>query len=256
MEVKSILKKILPYKIINFLKIFVPKTPKVGTNNLKFRKTWLEKTLAKIPKKSKILDAGAGTQRYKKFCNHLNYVSQDFAKYNGLGDGTGMQKEGFEYGKLDIISDITSIPEPDDSFDAIMCVEVLEHLPNPVLAIKEFSRLLKPKGKLVLTAPFCSSSHYSPYHFSSGFNKYWYEEHLKNDFDIIDLKANGNFFEFIAQEINKIPSVSSEYCNKKPNFLENIAMYFVKKMLLKFSLNDTKSFELACFGYNIFAVKK
>ena len=31
---------------------------------------------------------------------------------------------------LDIISDITSIPVSDNTFDAVMCIEVFEHLPN------------------------------------------------------------------------------------------------------------------------------
>ncbi|WP_121022373.1 class I SAM-dependent methyltransferase [Helicobacter vulpis] len=48
--------------------------------------------------------------------------------------------------QLDIICDITAIPERDGSFDAIMCVEVFEHLPNPILALKEFSRLLRGGG--------------------------------------------------------------------------------------------------------------
>ena len=58
---------------------------------------------------------------------------------------------------LDIVGDITSIPEPDASFDAILCVEVLEHVPDPLAALRELGRLLKPNGQLILTAPFCSS---------------------------------------------------------------------------------------------------
>ena len=117
--------------------------PEVGLDNSSARDRWLEQTLRSIPKDSWILDAGAGTQQYRRFCGHLNYVSQDFGEYNGLGDHTGLQTNEFEYGELDIISDIASIPEPDASFDAIMCVEVLEHVPDPALALGEFARLLR-----------------------------------------------------------------------------------------------------------------
>ncbi|HKK12071.1 MAG TPA: hypothetical protein VJ945_04530, partial [Flavobacteriaceae bacterium] len=93
----------------------------VGKSNEAARERWIEDILNFIPETSKILDAGAGTQRYRKFCKHLNYVSQDFGKYNGKGDSAGMQTGEFDYGDLDIVSDITNIPEPDLSFDAVMC---------------------------------------------------------------------------------------------------------------------------------------
>ena len=116
-------------------------------------------------------------------------MSQDFAQYDGKGDGMGMHKGGWDQSNLDIISDITAIPEPDASFDAIMCVEVFEHLPEPIKAIQEFARLLKPGGLLILTAPFCSLTHLAPYHFYTGFNRYFYEKHLPaNGFRIIELQ--------------------------------------------------------------------
>ena len=117
-----------------------------GTRNQATREAWLERTLASIPAGSRILDAGAGELQYKRFCSHLQYVSQDFGQYDGQGDGIGLQKGSWDQSRLDIISDITAIPEPDASFDAIMCIEVLEHLPAPVDALRELIRLLKPGG--------------------------------------------------------------------------------------------------------------
>jgi Methylase involved in ubiquinone/menaquinone biosynthesis len=52
-----------------------------------------------------------------------------------------LQTGPWDNSKLDIVSDILSIPLPDHSVDAIMCTEVLEHIPDPLGAIKEFSRL-------------------------------------------------------------------------------------------------------------------
>ncbi len=91
-----------------------------------------------------------------------NMYHIDFGEYDGKGDGEALQIGEFDYGKLDIISDITSIPAPDSSFDAIMCIEVLEHLPDPIKAIQEFYRLLKPNGHLLITAPFCSLTLFFP----------------------------------------------------------------------------------------------
>ena len=62
-----------------------------GTQNQANRDAWVERTLANIPSRLRILDAGAGELRYKSFCAHLDYVSQDFAQYDGQGDGAGLQ---------------------------------------------------------------------------------------------------------------------------------------------------------------------
>jgi len=74
--------------------------------------------------------------------------------------------------RIDIGSDITSIPESDESLDAILCTEVLEHVPEPTHALDEFKRLLKLGGLLILTAPSGSNVHMAPYHFCSGFSRY------------------------------------------------------------------------------------
>jgi SAM-dependent methyltransferase len=240
-------------RVRNILKSLIPD---VGRNNESSRECWLEETLLTIPNDSRILDAGAGTQRYRTYCKHLEYVSQDFGEYDGKGDDAALQTGKFDYGKLDIVSDIASIPEPDASFDAIICIEVLEHLSDPVQAIKEFSRLLKPNGHLIITAPFCSLTHFAPYHFSSGFNKYWYEKHLAEyHFKTIEISRNGNFFEYVAQEVYRIPSISSRYSESKPNLLELFSIFILQRMLLRFSKKDSGSSELLCFGYHIHARK-
>jgi len=52
-----------------------------------------------------------------------------------------------------VIPDATSLPFENDSFDAIVCVEVLEHLFAPALTSAEMLRVLKPNGVLVATVP-------------------------------------------------------------------------------------------------------
>jgi len=229
----------------------------VGTRNKATRDAWLKDTLQKIPTGSRILDAGGGELQYKPLCEHLNYVSQDFAQYDGEGDGKGLQTGAWDQTRLDIISDITAIPEPDASFDAIMCIEVFEHLPEPIKAIKEFSRLLRPGGYLIITAPFCSLTHFAPYHFYTGFNRYFYEEHLsKNGFKIIDLVENGNYFEYLGQEVRRIPSIGEKYAGRKPTFVQSLAIKVVLSMLDRFTKEDTGSSDLLHFGCQVHAIKK
>ena len=169
---------------------------------------------------STILDAGAGEARLRNQCKHLNYVAQDIAEYDGKGDGEGIQTKSRDYSKLDIISNIYDIPLEKNSFDAILCIEVLEHVTDPVIALKELYRILKPGGVILITAPFNSLTHYSPYHFSTGFTKYFYLHHLNDiGFNNIEITTNGNYFEYTAQELRRIKSVAKEYSNKKLNFI-------------------------------------
>ena len=45
------------------------------------------------------------------------------------------------------------LPYDDASFECVVCIEGLEHIENPANAIREFSRLLKPEGTLVVSVP-------------------------------------------------------------------------------------------------------
>lgn len=244
----------------------------IGKRNKENREEWLEATLKKIPAGLKILDAGAGELKYKKYCSHLEYTSQDFGQYDGTGDGVGLHTDTWDQTKLDIVSDIVNIPRPDASFDAIMCIEVLEHIPDPAKAIKELSRLLKKGGKLIITSPFSSVSHMTPYHFATGFNKYYYLEHSKiNNLEILDLHPNGDYYEYVAQELRRLPWVVNEYSNynkaglgflKKTYFKIHSLLYrkillpIMLNLLLKYKKIDIGSKEFWNFGYFVFAEKK
>jgi len=228
-----------------------------GTNNEYEREIWIKQTLLTIPPGCVILDAGAGTQENKKYCSHLIYTSQDFGQYDGEGDFTGLQTGHYNYGNLDIISDITSIPRSNESFDAVLCAEVLEHVPDPIKVIIELSRLLKIGGKLILTAPFCSLTHFAPYHYSTGFNRYWYEKHLgDNKLKIIEMGVSGNYFQFLGQELHRLPNIIHKYSTGTfVNPVEVQAVETVIDMLSRFDKESKNSWELLCYGYFVLAEK-
>jgi len=59
---------------------------------------------------------------------------------------------------------------PDSTFDAIMCLECIEHLENPYHLMREMARLLKPGGMLVLSTPNVLSVNARSKYLSAG---YW-----------------------------------------------------------------------------------
>jgi SAM-dependent methyltransferase len=221
--------------------------------NQENRQAWLKKTLSAIPQGLRILDAGAGELRNRPLCRHLSYVSQDFCQYLGPGDGKGLQMGFWDISRIDLVSDITSIPEPDAAFDAILCSEVLEHVPDPTKALDEFKRLLKPGGKLILTAPFASIVHFAPYHYCDGFSRYWYEHHLSHrGFQLEELTPNGDWFAYCRQELMRLGSTARRY----GDWSWPLAYILGILGLLYFTIRGgKKADDLACFGWHCVAIK-
>ena len=228
----------------------------IGTKNQATREAWLMQVLSAIDPGSRILDAGAGELKYKRYCSHLDYISQDFAQYDGKGDGVGLQTGSWDQSAVDIISDITQIPELDASFDAVMCIEVLEHVPYPTEALRELSRLLRPDGVLILSAPFTSLTHYAPYYFQSGYSRYFYEYWLpKFGLEIVDMQWNGNYFDFLAQELRRLSTIGKQYATGTINWLDGIANTILLRRLNKYSRKDRGSNQLLAYGIHIYARK-
>lgn len=63
------------------------------------------------------------------------------------------------------LCDLTAIPKPDKSYDAILCNAVLEHVPNPQAVMAELQRLLTPGGSLIVSVPFLQPFHPTPFDF-------------------------------------------------------------------------------------------
>jgi len=142
------------------------------------RDGWIKAEAAKLPAGNRVLDAGAGASKYRPFFAHCRYETQDFCQYEG---------PLVKYVEpIDHVCEITRIPLPEASLDAILCTEVLEHVPNPMAVLNEFSRLLKPGGRLLLTVPVFSRLHMEPYHYYSGFTHHWYRHWLPEGGFVID----------------------------------------------------------------------
>lgn len=134
------------------------------------RDQFVRRFAQQLPAGSRVLDAGAGASKYAELFGHCRYETQDSCQYEG---------DLVKYLRpIDYVCDITHVPLADACLDAVVCTEVLEHLVDPMAAVREFARLLRPEGQLVLTAPFLSHVHMEPFHFYAGFTSYWYRHWL------------------------------------------------------------------------------
>ena len=243
------LKKALKKIPIPFIRKWILKL-----NNANERAEFVKDQLLDIQNGKLILDAGCGSQQYKPFCSHLNYKAQDFGRYTSddkkmLGSEKGTDGDNdYQYGELDYVGDIWEINEKDSSFDAILCTEVIEHIPYPIETLKEFARLLKPSGKLILTAPSNCLRHMDPYFFYSGFSDRWFENFLdENEFEIISIEPVGDYYSWLSVEIARTAMSHSIF--SKILLLPAFIYYFSKK-------KTPVSTDTLCMGYHIVATKR
>jgi SAM-dependent methyltransferase len=227
-----------------------------GRDNQLRRNAWVQAQLLAIPSGRRLLDAGAGELRNKPWCQHLDYLSQDFCQYEGRGDRSGLQSGEWDTSRIDIVSDITSIPAADSSFDVVLCTEVLEHIPDPIAALREFVRILKPGGRMILTAPFCSLTHFSPFHFSTGLSKYWYQRHLADlGCKVIEASPNGGWFDYIAQELWRLPWMGKTYSLTVLGAIALLLALPLMAVLRIMVMFDRGSSEFLTFGWHVVAEK-
>lgn len=98
----------------------------------------------------KVLDYGAGNSPYRPFLRCDCYVTADVTQ-NTTGTINHLIMSG------------QSLPEADASFDLVLLMDVLEHLPQPVPVITELRRLLRPSGRLIISVPFLYREHETPH---------------------------------------------------------------------------------------------
>lgn len=167
------------------------------------RDQWVAEKARALPEGARVLDVGAGQCQYRALFSRCDYRTQDFAEYGGTK--SGVSAEQWVYGGIDYVSDVASIPVPDASFDVILCTEVLEHVPEPIAALREFGRIVRPGGVVLLSAPLGSGLHQEPYHFYGGFTPYFYRKFLNElGFEPPNIRSLGGLFKHTGQEVGRV----------------------------------------------------
>ncbi|KKQ61474.1 MAG: hypothetical protein US81_C0006G0030 [Parcubacteria group bacterium GW2011_GWE2_38_18] len=117
----------------------------------------------------KILDVGCGIKPYQNLFKQAD-------DYIGIDIKGGGHYDQAKY--VDRYFDGINIPFEENSFDLVICTQVLEHSENPVGLLKEMNRALKKDGQLYLTMPFVWNEHETPFDFRR-FTRFEHERILK-----------------------------------------------------------------------------
>lgn len=146
-------------------------------------------------RRMRVLDAGAGRSPYRKLFKHARYETADFA-----------QLDPSKYRRLDYVCDIAELPMADGRYDRIICNQVLEHVPEPAKALAELFRVLKPGGRLFLSAPLYFQEHQKPYDFyrytQYGFRRLFEEA----GFEIVRMNWLEGFFGTVSYDYRMMAS--------------------------------------------------
>lgn len=168
----------------------------------------------------RVLDLGAGGAKYKEI------ILQKASEYRSC--------DAVKNKNIDDVCDVLKLKYPPESFDTIISTQVMEHVNNPYKMATEIYKVLKPGGKVIVTAPFLIPMHFDTgdyFRFTAGGLS---EIFKQSGFVIIESGHYGGFFMVLSEMIHF--SLFNPYYGKPSrlmSLIEKIAKIFDKIFVTK-----------------------
>ncbi len=154
----------------------------------------------------RVLDAGSGRLPEQHLRNEL------------LATGATLETLDFLPGEgVDHVADVADTKLPEQNYDAILCMQVLEHVPNPQAVCAELYRMARPGAHVMVSAPQSAWLHNLPYHFFHYTNIGMRKMLEEAGFEVLSMEAQGGHFATLAVMNHYTCRVLEEIMERKGN---------------------------------------
>lgn len=160
----------------------------------------------------RVLDVGCGTQPYRSLFMAGEYIGMELDT-----------QQNRAHKKADVFYGGQVFPFGSESFDSLVCNEVLEHVFAPTEFVRELNRVLKPGGHLLLTVPFVWDEHEQPYDYAR-YSSFGLRALITNaGFEVLEHVKTMSDIRVLCQLVNaylyKITVSKNQYLNLFSTFL-------------------------------------
>lgn len=144
-------------------------------------------------KPGKVLDVGCGIKPYESILRPPD------SEYIGIDYEITAETKGRPWSKADVFADCVCMPFVDGEFDSVICTQVLEHVCEPKILLKEMNRVLKPGGVLLISVPMFWGHHEEPHDYYR-YTRYGFEYLLKEaGYELKHLRQRGGLSATLIQ---------------------------------------------------------
>ncbi len=168
-----------------------------------------------------VLDIGCGNKPYEVLFK------------DRITSYTGCDVAQSDKNKVDIICSATDLSFEENKFDIVFSTQVIEHVNDPSLMIKEAYRVLRLNGVAIFSVPFCWQLHEEPHDYFR-FTKYGLKVLFeKEGFQVLHIQANGGKWAATFQmNLNTIYSIFN-----KNSFFRRILKFIFINLRVTYLLN-------------------
>ena len=167
-------------------KTLSPSSPLVDNFRDSLRRHFVDdfymKKIPLLPSWGKVLDLGGNKQKKRGLFN-INDYSLDVIYVNFSAKQ-----------RPDVQADGCYLPFGDEIFDGVICAELLEHVRDPLVVLREVHRVLRPGATLLVTVPFMFPIHADPYDYGRYTDQFWLESLSEYNFTDIIIEWQGGFW--------------------------------------------------------------